>query len=495
MDTDNTDTASLLKHDPDYGVLICLKCRYAVQKSALDSHLLRHKIYREERKRLVASVSDLKILEPDEVSIPAPSSPALAYITKFSGLRCRASQCGHLTVSTKRMRLHWKQAHGSLELPIRDSDLARDAILQTFFRGNKVKYFEVASPHTADTGSPVSHNAALLDSLDQSDHPCTPTEQQLPTPSIETHTGLPGSVEPSDMSMLRYFHHFTTTPSLTLPYSSISLSGKRYWQDDFVSKALQHSWLMQGLLAISACHMAASATDPEAKKLHCEFEALYASKFRLQAGESVADETVEWMGDYVRCLLHLAETALQETLPDRAGNPLEERFIVVSLRGCLHPDSTIIASPTLSGEEEEAAENDGLAEGPLRGLRTLRTRIFELLGRSTNISDALTILKSIELLQETCTRFQSEDSIESCWSAAASWLKDVPNHFHEMADDQDPAALLMMTYWSAILTSRIERLGCWFLKGVAKASVVQIARKLVAEKHPLMPLIMDFEGN
>jgi hypothetical protein len=252
---------------------------------------------------------------------------------------------------------------------------------------------------------------------------------------------------------------------------------------------------MQGLLAMSACHMAASATYPEAKKLHCEYEAIYASESRLQAGQSVADENVERMGDYVRCLLHLAETALQETLPDRAGSPLEERFIVVSLSRFLHPDSTIIGFPTLSGEEEEAAENDDLAEGPLRGLRTLRTRMFELLRRPTNVSDALTILKSVELLQETCTRFGSEDSIESCWSAAASWLKDVPHHFHEMADDQDPVALLVMTNWSAILTSRIERLGCWFLKGVAKASVVQIAEKLVAEKHPLMPLIMDFEGN
>jgi hypothetical protein len=183
----------------------------------LDSHLLRHKIYREERKRLVASVSNLKILEPDEVSIPAPSSPSLACITKFSGLRCRVSRCGHLTVSMKRMKLHWKQAHGSLELPIRDSDLARRAILQTFFRGNKVRYFEVESQYTGDTGN----------SLDQPDHSCTPTEQQLPTPSIETHACLPGLVEESEMCMLRYLHHFTTITSLTLPYSSIPLSGKR----------------------------------------------------------------------------------------------------------------------------------------------------------------------------------------------------------------------------------------------------------------------------
>jgi hypothetical protein len=52
----------------------------------------------------------------------------------------------------------------------------------------------------------------------------------------------------------------------------------------------------------------------------------------------------------------------------------------------------------------------------------------------------------------------------------------------------------MMIYWSAIMVARVERQGCWFLKGVVKASVSQIAEKLVVDKHPLLPLILDFGG-
>jgi hypothetical protein len=491
MDTEDFDSTVQLKHDPEYGVLVCLKCRYAVQKSALDSHLLRHKIYREERKRLVASVSHLNVLEPDLVLTPAPSSPALVYITKFSGLRCTVTQCGHLTVSTKRMKFHWRQTHGSLELPVRDSDLARDAVLQTFFRGNKVKYFEVESSHIANVDSPVSRNAAPLHASDGVKHPHTP-EQQSPIPSIGTHTSLPGPVDESDMCMLRYFHHFATTTSRTLPYSISSPLKERYWQDVVVSTALQHNWLMQGLLAISACHMAVSTADPEAKQLHCEYETHYAYKFNLRAGHSVLDGTVEQMGDRVRCLLHLAETALHQTSIYRERDVLQQRSIVASLRDCLSLGSTAIGFPALL-DEEEATENDDLADGPLEGLRTLRTRMFELLGRPANISDALTILKAIELLQETCGSFGLEDGIGVCWSAAAAWLESVPNHFHEMADDQDPAALLVMVYWSATMVTRVEKQGCWFLKGVVKASVLQVAKKLVMEKHPLLPLILDFE--
>jgi hypothetical protein len=493
MNTEDSDATVQPKHDPEYGVLICLKCRYAVQKSALDSHLLRHKIYREERKRLVGSVSYLNVLEPDLVSTPAPSSPALAYITKFSGLRCTVPQCGHLTVSTKRMRLHWKQTHGSLELPISDSDFARNAVLQTFFRGNKVKYFEVESLHAADADNSGSPNPARVDRSEHVDQSYAPSERRSLIPSVEPHTSLPGPADASDMCMLRYFHHFATTTSRTLPYSSSSPLEEHYWQDAVVSAALQHNWLMQGLLAISAGHMAVSTTDSEAKKLHCEYEAHYASKFSSRAERTELDETVEDMGDHVRCLLHLAEIALHQTSTDRAKDLLQRRCIAVSLRGCLHQDSTIMVSPTLL-DEEEATENDDLADGPLEGLRTLRTRMFELLGQPANISDALTILKAIELLQEICSSIAPDDSIEVCWNTAAAWLKDVPHHFHEMVNDQDSIALLMMTYWSAIMVTRMEKQGRWFLKGVVKALVLQVAEKLVVEKHPLLLLILDFEG-
>jgi len=110
------------------------------------------------------------------------------------------------------------------------------------------------------------------------------------------------------------------------------------------------------------------------------------------------------------------------------------------------------------------------------------------------IEDALTVIKSIELLQDICRGIALHDDIEVCWAAAAGWLKNVPDHFHRMIDDRDLVALLIMTYWSTILVTRIEKKGCWFLRGVVKASMMQFAEKLTAERHPLLPLMLDF-GN
>jgi hypothetical protein len=53
MSTDDVDTNDLLKHDAMYDVLVCLKYRYAIPRSALDQHTLRHKTYRGGRGRLL----------------------------------------------------------------------------------------------------------------------------------------------------------------------------------------------------------------------------------------------------------------------------------------------------------------------------------------------------------------------------------------------------------------------------------------------------------
>ena len=60
----------LLCYNAQHKLLICLECKYAIQKHAVDSHLLRHKIYREERQQLLSAISELELPEPDDVRFP-----------------------------------------------------------------------------------------------------------------------------------------------------------------------------------------------------------------------------------------------------------------------------------------------------------------------------------------------------------------------------------------------------------------------------------------
>lgn len=83
-------TEDLLVHLPQYGILICKACQFAVQPTALSGHLLRHQIYRTERKQLLDRVSALVIHEPEDVPFPPPECATFPHLPVYEGYRCNA---------------------------------------------------------------------------------------------------------------------------------------------------------------------------------------------------------------------------------------------------------------------------------------------------------------------------------------------------------------------------------------------------------------------
>ena len=81
-------------------------------------------------------------LEADDVEIPSAASPPVHRLAIISGFSCTAAACGHLCASSKRLRRHWSESHGVKDPPFA---CGRSVNLQTFFRGTKLRYFEVAS--------------------------------------------------------------------------------------------------------------------------------------------------------------------------------------------------------------------------------------------------------------------------------------------------------------------------------------------------------------
>ena len=98
----------------------------------------------------MSSFGRLELLEPDEVEEPLAASPPVDGLAVISGLRCNA--CRHLCASSKRLRRHWSESHG-----VKDPapPCGRSVNLQTFFRGTKLRYFEVA----ADTVRAVTRDS------------------------------------------------------------------------------------------------------------------------------------------------------------------------------------------------------------------------------------------------------------------------------------------------------------------------------------------------
>lgn len=524
----------LLEYNSKYSLLICRECRYAIQKNALESHLLRHKIYRGDRQRLLSSIAQLDLLEPHHVPLPAPGSPPVDALPILSGYRCTAAGCRHLTVSSKRMKRHWSGIHGlDGSVPL-SSSFARPVKLQTFFRGTKVRYFEVASPTAplVNTDDDGDDDGDEDDDDGEDDHEAceeeghnATTATPPPPPRVPAPSGTAHGPSPADFNLetLTYFHHFITITSLTLPGAEDPQSTKHYWQMHVVLRALRRRWLMCGLLAISAHHLAALADDTMTKRFHRERGVQFSSEFSAGLGQTTGcdlgleaaeiEEEAKKTGEQIRCLLRCAQWALAEpTFDYELVAPCQLLSIMSTVRGCVVPDSTLRYSGIRNdghGRQEELfvhgflhtrnsshggnphtnSSSDNTPSVLLNLLRALPFRIAEGLGRPESAQDVFATVSAITTVVECCDISFACDEAGAAWQGVATWLANVPDHFNQMVRRHHPAALVVLAHWGAMLVKRAEHIGCWFLKGSAKIIVLQVARQLSANGHAVLGLV------
>jgi len=481
------DTHDLLVYDAKHSVLICQECKYAIQKSALGSHLLRHKIYRGERQRLLASIAQLELLEPDDVQLPATSSPPVDGLPIISGYRCTATGCESLCASFKRVRRHWSESHGVSDPP---ASCARSTNLQTFFRGTKLRYFEIALPEATVEGPLVTSGARLAQ---QHGLNIVPT----PAPCAQMSILLPGPPCDLDLETLRYFHHFTTTTSLTLPAENHE-PGK-HWQVDVVAQALRLRWLMCGLLSISASHLATLSDDETTERVHQQRSAQFLHKFSVGWAEikhesGVAEVEEAKAGAQMICIQRCCQWTSEAPALGHGIIPKPTSFqlhsFTTTVQGCIDPNFALHSALSSDDMSEETFVRTGNAlEGSsdpavssntpsalLERLRTLPYRMAEALEKPDNALDFFAALSAIDALVECCSLSYASDDIGAVWTGMESWLRRLPDHFNRMVWRGNPAALIVLAHWS-LLVERAER-HCWFLRGSARNILRQIVGEL-----------------
>ena len=539
----------LLEYNARYGVLICRECQYAIQRSALQSHLLRHKIYRDERQRLLSAIAQLDLFEPHHVPLPTPASPPIDPLPIISGYRCTAVGCGSLCASSKRMRRHQSEIHG-LSGPYHSSSFARPVKLQTFFRGTKLRYFEVTPSPAAGTAraAPLATTNDDDDDDDDDDEDerydeeeldeqvhdadvATPLPPPPPPPRVPTPPEAPLKSSTVDLNLetLTYFHHFTTTTSFTLPSAEQPRPATHYWQTDAVLQALRRRWLMCGLLAISACHLAVLADDITIERVHRERSAQFLSEFSAGWEETTkrdlgveaagVEEEGKKAGGQIRCILRCAHWALAEYTLDQGIIPepatsSQLQSIMTTVRSFVVSDFALppggVRSDDDDGQEETFAQVgrilkarsssnagsfgafsscDNTLSELLNRLGALPSRMAETLGKPENIQDVLATLSAIAALVECCAISFASDEAGAAWQGMATWLTKVPDHFNHMVSRHSPAALVVLAYWAASLVKRAEYCGCWFLRGSAKMILLHIAEQLPADNRGVQSLV------
>ena len=129
----------LLQYLPLYRVVVCTSCRYAIQPKAIARHLKEiHRIKSSDRQPFMQHLKKFELADHELVTQYVPEEFPVPLLPVQSGLQCRSEDCAYLCVTEKRMKHHWLSVHERQGLAACDW---RPVSLQTFFRGNLLRYF------------------------------------------------------------------------------------------------------------------------------------------------------------------------------------------------------------------------------------------------------------------------------------------------------------------------------------------------------------------
>jgi hypothetical protein len=495
----------MLRYNAAYQVLICRECQYAIQKSAVSSHLLRHKIYRNDRQRLLSYIAGLDLLEPEHVPLPPPKSPPVNGLSTVAGYRCIQYECHCLCASLKRMKRHQTESHGVSDLSHVNA-FAKPTTLQTFFKGTKLRYFEVASVSAegVDANAPATTRFE-----DRNRHVRTREHDVEFTVTLPVVSGSPTTRQSSqrsfisanvDLDILAYFHHYTTVTSLTLPAIH---KEPEFWQTNIVQLALEHQWLMCGLLAITACHLILSTKDLNRQRKHANHSVQFLSKFvegyemqETEYGLDPAHWSQPWVpaeSKRIHDILRLSFWAVDGS----SSVDIERVFLANKLAASMF-DLDAFGQMSFSGfpqdldihapehlrlnEDEDMFSRassildpgtphdfgaDPIIVAMIDCLRRLPSQFFDVFGRPDNVEDVSATLQAIAALAVSCYISWQADTPEGLWLGLVWWRTTGNTHFESMLSQHSPAALVLMGCWNA-LVKRAKHRDMWYLRSLSR---------------------------
>lgn len=490
--------SDILVHVPEYGVAICSTCRYAVQPAGLSKHLLRHGVYRNERYAQVERFRKLKLLEPEDVPVPPPHSNPIPKLPVHQGRKCLAEDCSYICISEKRMQQHWRLNHDNCAVRERQSHL------QTFFKGNKVQYFEVK--HSGNDGA-TNHSQRTIRArrLRESRSACKVDGAEA-KPS--TKRGAPEKICLSslDLDAMKLMHHCTVSTCLSLDRATESAG---FLRTIIAHEAFNHDYLLYALLSFAALHLATIMCDADIiqkyRKLSSRYQALGLPKFR----EALSNPSVDNANALVMCSrvtgvhslvdahFKWKDVAQSEDLnPEEAIDSILSSLILlrgtVSTRLGLQPllpqDSEFLQPQQTAHDMRRASELipslDMSCLSPLPSAPSFTSTSLEHLtvfGRDSlaffqDRFDAITpledpkiadLLKSaFETLKESLEQASFATHLSDLWNALEMWPCMLPMCFTDLLASRHPSALLMYAHWLLIITKLEPHY--WFLEGQPK---------------------------
>lgn len=494
----------LLVHVPEYGVAICSECQYAVQPTALSKHLLRHGVYRSERQAQLACFKHVKLLEPDDITPPlgAESIPELPL---YEGRRCMTDGCTYTCVSEKRMQQHWREQHHNQALA------DRTAYLQTFFRGNKLRYFEVNRTKTTSSNlQPRSQIQANGTYVAGSFREVQDTKSEVVSSNPTLQRALHAQF---DLDAMKLMHYCTVSTCLTLNRATESVEFLRM----IVTRdAFEHEYLLFGFLCLTASHLATETSDDQKRdryrQVSAQYQALALPAFRRavtvpsrkNVNALILCSRLIGIHNMVNALLKWNDGRQDEFTPEEVISSVVESLTL--LRGVVHiwlhmqqflPPESEFLQPSevpnnVQGYRNSASTSrinndaqtssavfspDSTISSPFTAQDFEQVSLLQDHLASMMISEdtatANLLISSFVILKQSLQCAISATNLRDMWHALEMWACLVPAGYIDLLASRHPGALLIFANWLCI--SKILEPHYWFLKGQSKRLLDSVA--------------------
>jgi hypothetical protein len=430
-------------------------------------------------------VSQFSLASPEEVfQIPIQEFP-VSGLPELDGLRCKKNGCGHLCVSENRMRSHWVADHGRIGSG-KDGDW-KQARLQTFFRGNLLRYFtrpedqpeiekdkftlhyfynKPGSDETSYTGiSSIADETWVKDI----------TEDILEHSKVETYTSLD---EKDSFLLEHYLIH-------TAPTIGSDPTPLRLWQEAVPLLARSHPFLLHGLLALSALHLAHKT--PSSSPFYSEY--CIAATTHQNIAMPIFRSTIESVTPET-CHAVLAFSHLL-VLYSFASESQDERLFIVSPTPDLSP---LWLHFLKTGCELLCHVWVDLENGPVKALVCAwDVPDLEDDGERTPLVESLLSVIPSKDAADSWTEEENRTYIDTAillglaftngthgvtfttWDALRIWPMYTPLKYMEMVRDKHPGALILLAHY-CVLLKKLE--GYWYFDGRATALLKSVVECL-----------------
>ncbi|KAG4440421.1 hypothetical protein IFR05_004114 [Cadophora sp. M221] len=462
----------LLTYLPTHQVLICKDCRYAIQPSAISRHLKElHGICRSDREEFMAYTRSLNLANPKDVPLPKSDAPPVPFLPTHRGFACGLSGCLHLCVTIKRMKRHWAHAHNGVMI---NGGRWRPVVLQTFFRGNQLRYFAVR-----ELTSPA------------------------PTPTLAARSASSGSLSSWTLEDLDLLRHFRTSTCLDLSQSPES---RRLWQTTIPEMACSHPFLKYGILALSALHLSYLRV-PEREKYQLKAASYQSKAIPLYcSGIANVDEvTCHPLVAFSKLLLihcYASEEQDEKLALARSGNRSELLDWLWVIRGScniFHDTWQYMMNGPLSPLLQETIFPEYLAPAPENTEHSQRLGLLSAIPFAGNgkpqppmstKSSQSPIPAALEALSSAFPKVQTAQShsVYTFCIAVRLWPAQVSSDYLALLKKKDPAALVLLAHYCVLLEPFDSS---WYMQGFSKRLLLRIYDQLDPEWRHWVQWLME----